>query len=235
MKMRGLVIAIDGPSGTGKSTAARGLAHRLGYLYLDTGAMYRAVALKALEREVSSDPRSLRRLARESRLSFSSNGSKQRIFLDGTDVTQAIRRPEVSEAASLIATIPGVRRELVNKQKALGAKGGVVAEGRDTGTVVFPKADLKVFLTAGARERARRRFGELKASGYRGTLAQVLREIQARDRRDRQRAASPLRQAPGAVRIDNTGLKSPQVLGKLSDYVRRILANRGESLDRRSV
>ncbi len=220
----GLVITIDGPSGTGKSTAAKGLAKRLGYLYLDTGAMYRAVALKALRKGVRlTDRRALVKLARESRVSLRMNPDHQlKVFLDGKDATQAIRRPEVAEVASQIAVIPQVRRILVRWQQILGSKGKVVAEGRDTGTVVFPRADLKVFLTASLTQRARRRFRQLRQKGFSVTFDEVLGDTQRRDLRDSKRLASPLRVAQGAIRIDNTWLKSFQVVGKILDYVRRV-------------
>lgn len=216
-----LIITIDGPSGTGKSTAARGLARRLGYLYLDTGAMYRAVALQALRKKVAlNDSAALARLADKARMTFRKGpGSGVRIFLNGRDVSRLIRRPEVSSAASKVAVVSEVRKALVRRQRLLGRAGGLVAEGRDTGTVVFPHADLKVFMSAGAAERARRRCEELKEAGHRVTFAQVLKEVRERDRRDRRRAISPLRPAPGAVRIDNTRLQSTQVLARLMDYV----------------
>ena len=219
-----LIITIDGPSGTGKSTAARWLAHRLGYLYLDTGSMYRAVALQALRRKLDLNDRStLARLAGKSRITFrKGTAGKVRIFLNGKEVTQAIRRPEVSSAASRVAVIPGVRKALVRQQRFLGRSGGLVAEGRDTGTVVFPHADLKVFLTADAAARARRRYNELKEAGHAVTLAGVLKEVRERDRRDRNRAVAPLKPAPGAVRIDNTRLQSSEVLARLTDYVRGV-------------
>ncbi len=223
-KRRGLVITIDGPSGTGKSTAARTLAQRLGYLYLDTGAMYRAIALKALRRRIPlSNRRRVAQAASSSRVTFRVNpGKRLRVLLDGIDVTEAIRAPAVSEAASRVAAVPAVRRVLVRQQRELGARGRVVAEGRDTGTVVFPHADLKIFLTASPLERARRRRRDLQSAGHTVTLAQVLEETKNRDRRDRNRQASPLRQAVGAIRLDNTRLKSNQVIGKLLDYVRRV-------------
>jgi len=219
-----LIITIDGPSGTGKSTAARGLARRLGFLYLDTGAMYRAVALQALRKKVAlSDSAALARLAEKARMTFRKGpGSGVRIFLNGRDVSRLIRRPEVSSAASKVAVVSGVRKALVRRQRLLGRAGGLVAEGRDTGTVVFPHADLKVFMSAGAAERARRRCRELKEAGHRVTFPQVLREVRQRDRRDRNRAISPLKPAPGAVRINNTRLQSTQVLAKLIDYVRGV-------------
>ncbi len=221
---RGPVITIDGPSGSGKSTAARGLARRLGFLYLDTGAMYRAIGLQALRAKVSlSDRRALSRLAGRSRVTFRSTAGgrlRHRVFLDGEEVTRQIRRPEVSTAASRVAVIPGVRRALVREQRRLGRRGGLVAEGRDAGTVVFRKAPLKFFITASAAERARRRHAEERRMGHRVSRTQVLREIRVRDRRDRRRKVAPLRPAPGAIRIDNTRLQPHEVLAILADYVR---------------
>lgn len=215
------VITIDGPSGSGKSTAARGLARRLGWLYLDTGAMYRAIALKAVrERVPLTDAKALARLAGRTRIAFHrAAGGGNRVLLDGKDVTRQIRRPEISTAASRVAVVPGVRRALVREQRRLGRAGGLVAEGRDAGTVVFPEAPLKFFITASPAERARRRHAELRAMGHRVSLARVFRETQARDRRDCGRKVAPLRPARGAVRIDNTRLQPREVLAKLMDYV----------------
>lgn len=225
--MRGLVITIDGPGGTGKSTTARGLAKRLGYLYLDTGAMYRAVALEALRNKVPvTDRKALSLLARRCRIGFRVDpGHRLKVLLNGKDVTEAIRDPEVTQTASVVATVPAVRQALVREQRALGARGRIVAEGRDTGTAVFPKADLKVFLTATVTERARRRWRDLKRMGESVAFPEVLRDLRRRDLRDRRREASPLRIAPGALRVDNTRLQSSQVVDKLLDYVRRIDRN----------
>ena len=219
--MKRPIITIDGPSGSGKSTVARLLARKLGLLYLDTGAMYRAVALKALRKEVPlADAEALTRLAERTRIRFRPAASGcNRVLLDGADVTAAIRRPAVSAAASRVAVVPGVRRALVREQRRLGRAGGLVAEGRDTGTVVFPRASPKFFITSSAAERARRRHAQLRASGHRIGRPQVLREIRARDRRDRERRVAPLRQAPGAIRIDNTRLKPAEVFARLTDYV----------------
>ena len=221
--MKKLIVTIDGPSGTGKSTAARRLARRLNYLYLDTGAMYRAVALKALRRKISLNNRAaLTRLARATRIGFSKGSGRPGTFLDGKEVTAEIRHPAVSLAASRVATVPGVRKAMVRIQRRIGAQRGVVAEGRDTGTVVFPKADLKVFLAASAPERARRRRAELKEMGHRVPLAQVLREVRQRDRRDREREISPLRPARGAVRLNNTKLRASEVFAKLVAFVEEL-------------
>ncbi len=221
-----LIITIDGPSGTGKSTAARLLARRLGYLYLDTGAMYRAVALKALRKEVNlTDSKTLAKLAERCRVTFRKSPSgRMRVFLDGKDVTVAIRKPKVSEAASRAALVPGVRRALVRQQRALGRRGGIVAEGRDTGTVVFPRAGLKFYLTAALTERAKRRHRELCRAGISVRFPEVLRQVRKRDRRDRSRSASPLKPARGAVRVDNTSLKSGKTFAILVDYARRAQA-----------
>lgn len=222
-RKRGLVITMDGPAGSGKSTAARALARKLGFLYLDTGAMYRAVALKALQKKVSlTDKPALSRLADRARIAFRrGRAGKIKVFLNGSDVTRAIRRPEVSDAASRIAVVPGVRRALVRRQRRIGKDGRVVAEGRDTGTVVFPRASPKFFITASLPERARRRWEELKTSGHRVSRAQVFREARRRDLRDKGRKVAPLRPAPGAIRIDNTGLQSGRTLAILMDYVQR--------------
>lgn len=219
---RRLVITIDGPSGTGKSTAARELARKLRYLYLDTGALYRAVALEAIRRKVPlGDAEALTRMAGHCRISFrSSRAGGQRVYLNGAEVTRQIRQPRVAEAASRVAAVPGVRRALLRQQRAMGRRGGLVAEGRDTGTVVFPRADLKVYLTASAGERARRRHEDLQRAGVGVPLREVARQVRERDRRDLGRKASPLRPARGCVRVDNTRLKSTDVLAKLIDYVR---------------
>lgn len=229
---QGLVITLDGPSGTGKSTAAQGLARRLGYLYLDTGAMYRAITLRAIQRKISfSSERALTQLAQRTKVGFRVDPQHRlRVLLDWADVTEAIRQHKVSQAASLVAAIPGVRRALVRQQREIGRRGRVVAEGRDTGTVVFPKADLKFFLTATPKERARRRYEELKMVGQKVTLAQVLRDIKERDLRDRSRSASPLRKARGAIVIDNTRLQSLQVIDKILVYVQRLRRKRGNSV-----
>jgi CMP/dCMP kinase len=209
-----LTIAIDGPAGSGKSTVARWVAALLGFLYLDSGAMYRALALKALHRRLSLDNEaSLEALAGETHIELQSPtplqeaaGLKNRVFLDGLDVTYEIRTPEVAQAASRLATIAGVRQVLVSEQQRAGHGGGVVMEGRDIGTVVFPDAELKIFLDASAETRAGRRWKEHQEKGEDLTIPQVLEEVRVRDKRDKERKVSPLVRASDAVLIDNTAM-----------------------------
>jgi CMP/dCMP kinase len=214
--MQKLVIAIDGPVGSGKSTAARRVAELLGYTYIDSGAMYRAVALKALRAKMAMDAKdALVALARNTRIDLHAeapeNGGAQRVLLDGEDVTTAIRSPEVSQAASKVAVIEGVRHVLVAEQRRAGADSGVVMEGRDIGSVVFPDADLKIFLTASDEVRARRRWLEHQQKGVAIDLARTLQEIRERDRRDAEREHSPLVCAEGAVFVDSTAMEPEEV------------------------
>lgn len=217
-----LTIAIDGPSGAGKSTVARRVAALLGYTYIDTGAMYRAAALRGLQTGVPlSDEVGTTGLAEAMRLRFLPGpGDSQRVLLDGEDVTEAIRTPEVTRLSSPVSAIPGVRRVLQAQQQAMGADGGVVMEGRDIGTVVFPRADMKVFLTASEEERARRRWLERQAAGEPLTLEQVLASQRERDARDSGRADSPLRAAPDAVVLDSTGMTFEQVVERILELAR---------------
>jgi cytidylate kinase len=216
--MRKLTIAIDGPAGSGKSSVARRVASVLGYLYLDSGAMYRALALKALKRGVPlNDEAALERLARETHVELKpptleqeKSGAKNCVFLDGVEVTDAIRTGEVAQAASRLATIAGVRRVLVAEQQRAGAGGGVVMEGRDIGTVVFPNAELKIFLDASPEVRSERRWKEHQEKGDDTTLAEVLEEVRERDRRDRERKVSPLVRAADAVLVDNTAMDAEE-------------------------
>jgi cytidylate kinase len=201
-----MIVAIDGPAGAGKSTVARAAADRLGFTYLDSGAMYRCVGLAVLE--TGGEPAAVADAAEI--------GIGERVLLDGRDVTEAIRAPEVSEAASRVAADPDVRAALVRKQRELMASGDWVAEGRDIGTVVAPEAELKVFLTASSQERARRRAQELGAD-----LGTVEAEQALRDERDRTREHSPLAPAPGAVELDTTGLTVDEVVDRVAALVGR--------------
>ena len=204
-----LVIALDGPSGAGKGTISRAIAERLGYRHVDTGAMYRAVAWLALERGVPFDDEpAVAALAETARLRV----EPDRIAIDGHDVTAAIRTPEMDRAAARVARIPAVRRVLVARQRALGAGGGIVMEGRDIGTVVFPAADLKIYLDADPAERARRRAADPAHAGSQEPLTAVAESMADRDRSDATRATSPLTAAPDAIRIDTTGVAIQSVV-----------------------
>jgi len=210
--LRKLIIAIDGPVGSGKSTVARRVAQTLDYLYIDTGAMYRAIALKAIRGGVALDASDdLVTLAGDTHIDLRAQDGTQRVLLDSEDVTEAIRSPEVSQAASRVATVGGVRHVLVTEQRRAGHKGGVVMEGRDIGTVVFPDAELKIFLTASPEIRAERRWREHQQKGDAIDLARTLDEIRERDKRDRERATSPLVQARDAVVVDSTAMEPEEV------------------------
>src|SRR5580704_6890090 len=206
-----LIIAIDGPVGSGKSTVARRVAEMLGYAHLDSGAMYRAVGLKALRDGVPLDsPERLATLAEGARIDLVPRGGKLLVLLDGEDITDAIRAPEVSHAASVVAVVPGVRHPMVAEQRRAGAQGGVVMEGRDIGSVVFPHADLKIFLDASPDVRAGRRQRELEEKGEPTEFARVLAEVHERDRRDRGREMSPLVRATDAVVVDNSAMDAEE-------------------------
>jgi cytidylate kinase len=211
--LKKLIIAIDGPVGSGKSTLARRVAELLGYVYVDTGAMYRALAFKALRNGLGLDGHDaqLVALARVTRIDLRAEDGAQRVILDHDDVTTAIRTPEVSQAASKIAVNPGVRQVLVAEQRRAGEQGGVVMEGRDIGSVVFPDAQLKIFLTAAPETRAERRWREHQQKGDQIDLQRTLEEIHERDRRDLQRSTSPLVRAADAVVVDSTAMEPEEV------------------------
>lgn len=216
------VVAIDGPIGAGKSTVARLLAQRLGYRYVDTGAMYRSVALVAMQNGIDLDDEpAVVKVAEALRIEFRSSGGRQRVLANGLDVTEAIRSPEVSDGASIASVYPGVRRAMVGIQRHLGQEGGVVMEGRDIGTVVFPDAEVKVFLDATLDERARRRYEELRARGVDVDLDSVRRTEEERDRRDATRTHSPLRPAPDAVILDTTSRSVEDTVNEIVGLLER--------------
>jgi cytidylate kinase len=232
---REAIVAIDGPAASGKSTTAKMAAEEVGYLYLDTGAMYRAVTLKALRlRAPVDDEISLARLAGEAVIDFVAEGGAVRVFLDGEDVTDAIRSPDVDAHVSLVSSFAGVRRELVAEQRRMARDGGIVCEGRDIGTVVLPDADLKFFIEATLDERARRRQKDLIEKGTPVTLEQVEEHLDSRDRFDSEREESPLTRAPDAVLIDTTALTIPEQVALVVDRIRKWqrAAQRGASESR---
>lgn len=211
--MSPLVIAIDGPAGAGKSTVSRRVARELGLLFLDTGAMYRALTWKALELGIDlADEERLGRLAQESRIDLVAHADGDRVLIDGADVTEVIRHPRVTSRVSEVARVPAVRTVLVERQQALGKSGGVVAEGRDIGTVVFPQASVKIFLVASSGERARRRAQDLAQAGHAVDLAALEAEIVRRDGLDSARAVAPLRPAEDAIHVDSDRLSIDEVV-----------------------
>jgi cytidylate kinase len=219
---RKLIIAIDGPAGAGKSTIASRLARKLGYANLESGAMYRALALKAILSDASFDDQAaLVKLADKSRIQLEPTSTGNRVLLDGTDVTLRVREPDVTEGASRVSVHPQVRAWMVSRQQDLGAKGGVVMEGRDIGTIVFPHADVKIFLDADPVVREQRR---LQQQNLRGSAAQATAaELRERDQRDRTRSDSPLQPAADALVLDSTSMSEDEVLRRVEELVQTIL------------
>lgn len=216
-----MIVAIDGPSGAGKSTLAKRLAKELGFIYLDTGAMYRALALKVLRRGVDlADDVTLAQLVGSTEIDLREDHGALKVLLDGMDVAAYIRTPEVSQMASKVSALQIVRARMLDLQRDMGRRGNVVAEGRDIGTVVFPEADVKIFLEASARERARRRCAELQAAGQRVDLDETLREIEERDKRDTERDLAPLRRADDALMIDSSSVGADEVAARVLAYIK---------------
>lgn len=219
--MRPLIIAIDGPSGAGKGTVARAVAAELGYRHVDSGAMYRAVAWKALRDGVAlDDETAMAVLAERARIDITASA----VTIDEVDVTRAIRTPDIDRAAASAARLPGVRTVLVDRQRQMGASGAIVMEGRDIGTVVFPRADVKLYLDASPEERARRRAVDPAHSGGPKAVAEVATALSARDELDRTRAASPLYAAADAVLIDTTGKPIEEVVRDVTSLIQKKLA-----------
>jgi len=217
-----LVIAIDGPAGAGKSTVAQKVAARLGLTYVDSGATYRAMALKVLQSGIApDDARSVAKLVEQTDIHIAMDGLQFRVFVDGQDVTDKIRTPEVTLASAKVSRLPEVRTKLVTVQRGCAVGRGVVMEGRDIGTVVFPNASLKVFLQADRVERARRRLRQDSKTGRSATLEQTAGEIALRDQLDAERKISPLVAAPDAVTIDSTGLAADQVVERILELLRK--------------
>lgn len=206
------VIAIDGPAGAGKSTVAKIVAEKLGYTYIDTGAMYRGVAWKTLQQSQEARDEDILRAVQDIDVRLACTESGTRVTVDGTDVTQEIRTPEVTHIVSRVAALGPVREKMVELQRAMAADGAIVMDGRDIGTNVLPNADVKIFLTASVEERARRRYDEMKEKGYAVNFDELKGEIALRDKQDSEREISPLRQAEDAVLLDTTSLSIDEVV-----------------------
>ncbi|MGQ9539617.1 MAG: (d)CMP kinase [Armatimonadota bacterium] len=227
--MKRLVIAIDGPAGAGKSSVANLVAKALGYRYLDTGALYRALAWKAIKSGLRpQDTRYIVEMTKATKVDLQQHNGEQRVLVDGEDVTEAIRTPEVANFASPISAIPEVREILLDWQRDFAKQGGTVAEGRDTGTVVFPNAEVKIFLTASLDERARRRHKELLERGIDIPFQQVKLDMEARDQRDSTRHVAPLRPAPDAVIIDTDNMSLDEVVEEVLKICRARFTNEAQ-------
>ena len=212
MKRRA-IITIDGPAGAGKTTIAKMVSRRLGYDYIDTGAMYRAIGWKTIREKIDlKAKRDVIRMVRNTRVELKKKAGTIRVLLDGKDVTNKIRSKRSAEAASILGTMPEVREQLVKIQKRVGSSGGIVVEGRDIGTVVFPQANYKFYLDASIKERALRKYRELRARGQREKLAQLEEAIRSRDERDRNRRVAPLKIPPDALLIDSTHMSRKEVV-----------------------
>jgi len=222
---KGLIIAIDGPAASGKSTTAQLLAEKLGYVYIDTGAMYRACALKAKKMGIDiNDEESIRELLDDIDIRIENHNSKNRIFLDGEDVSEDIRADDISALASAISAIPAVRYKMVELQRKMGEKGGVILDGRDIGTFVFPTAEVKFFLTASPEVRAKRRWLELQQKGINKDFSEVLADLVKRDNNDSQRALAPLKKADDAIEVDTSNM----TIEEQTDYLYQIICSRME-------
>ncbi len=215
-----IIVAIDGPAGAGKSTVAKLVAAKLGFAYIDTGAMYRAIALKCLRADIISDHPAIEHTAGEVKITFKPDGETNRVFLNDEEVTEDIRTPEVSNQASFVSSLPGVRSAMLIQQRALGATGNVVMDGRDVGTCIFPDAAVKIFLTASSAERARRRYIELVAKGQAVDIQELQKEIDDRDRADMERAIAPLKKADDAIELDSTKLSIAQTVESIVNLVK---------------
>ncbi len=223
---KNIIIAIDGPAGSGKSTAAKNLAQKLGFTYLDTGAMYRTITYLALRAGVVDDVSEVIKIAQNTSLKLQTENGSTRVFANDEELTEQIRTPEVNSKVSEVSVIPEVRAEMVKIQKSLGESNNIVAEGRDVTTVVYPNADIKIFLTASLDERANRRYKEYQAKNAQITIEEVKANLEKRDKIDSGRAISPLRKAEDAIEFDNTGLTPNDDLDYLLDKVKEVISQK---------
>jgi len=223
---KNIIIAIDGPAGSGKSTAAKNLAQKLGFTYLDTGAMYRTITFLALRNGIVDNIEEVIKIAQSVKLRLQTENGLTRVFANDEECTEQIRTPEVNSKVSEVSVIPEVRVEMVNIQKALGESCNIVAEGRDVTTVVYPNADIKIYLTASIDERANRRFKEYQAKNAEITIEEVKANLEKRDKIDSGREVSPLRKAEDAIEFDNTGLTPEQDLEYLIEKVKEVFSNK---------
>ena len=226
--MKKIIVAIDGPSGAGKSTVGKLLAKRLGYIYIDTGAMYRAIGLKAVREGVEPvEGPELKALCGRTDVRLEQGGGETRVLVDGEDVSREIRTPEMGMMASAISAQPCVRARLLELQREMGRRGGVVLEGRDIGTVVFPEAEAKFYLDADARERARRRYDEFRARGLDVDFDRTVEEVKKRDYDDSNRDIAPLKKAKDAVVVDSSSMSADEVVELMKEHVEKTVAGRG--------
>jgi len=213
--MKKIVVAIDGPAGAGKSTVSQIAAKKLGFTYIDTGAMYRAVAWKALQKKVEITDDVILSVLPGIEITLSYKDGKTKVFVGDKEVTEEIRTPEINKIVSKVAALPKVREKLTELQRKMGESGNVLMDGRDIGTFVFPNAEVKIFLTASVEERARRRYEELKLKGFDVDLKEIEKDIERRDKLDSERETAPLKQAEDAVLLDTTGLSIDEVVEKI--------------------
>jgi len=227
--MKRITVAVDGPAGSGKSTVAREVARRLGYMYVDTGAMYRAAALKARRRDLNPDDEpGLIKLLKDTSIDLVADGDRLIILLDGEDVSQAIRTEEAGMDASAFSRSPAVRERLVDLQRHIGRSGGVVMEGRDIGTVVFPQAEYKIFLDATPETRASRRTKEFEAKGIHVEKSEILERVRRRDQQDSTRPLAPLKAAPDAIKIDTSEMTLEQVVNNVVEGISQLISMNDE-------
>jgi cytidylate kinase len=229
-ELKKITIAIDGPAASGKSTTAKLVAHKLGYLHIDTGAMYRAITLKALDEKIDlSDKKEIVHLAQTSTVRLEVKDGTTKVFLDGTEVTKRIRTQLVNRSVSTVSSYKGVREVMVHAQQTMAASGGVVLEGRDIGTVVLPKAELKIFMVASVEERARRRKKDLALVGIEANQDDLIKEIDARDQKDSSREASPLRKAADAIELDTSNLTIEEQVNFILERAKEIIWEKDKS------